>query len=352
MSTPVSDPTPNPRRSGPPTAIIIAAAAVVVSGILVFALSQSGGGQSEPAANAPVAMGNLPARESPAAPGASSTTPANAPAGANAPAPDSTPPPAPANEPATKQGGTVSGKFTPPKPAVDPNELPPDHPPITADEGTQVGIQWLGHSCFYIHSPGGVAVVTDPFDPKATGLPSPGIRAHLVTTSASDPVHGHVQGVKGFLNEATLRPEPLLTVGTDPMTQKDTRVTPIRTDSGNVHLIEAGSLRIVHLGGIRRPLSRSQISALGKVDILMIPVGGGLPPKQAVELTKAINPAIVMPMAYSTSEMEGAAAKLPPAEAFISASPYAVTRKDSDVMLISRNELPASTEVFLLRYGR
>lgn len=327
---------------------VVAASVAVVGGILLFALSQ-GGGPQQPDSNSPTTAVNAPAREvsanpEEAAPAANAPVPGNAPASAPA-----TPPTQ--NAPAPRQGGTVSGKFTPPKPAVDPNDLPPEHPPITVDEGTQVGIQWLGHSCFYIHSPGGVAVVTDPFDPKATGLPSPGIRAHLVTTSNSDGRHGYVQGVGSFLNETTLQPEPIVTVKGQPLTRQDTRVIPIRTETGVAHVIEAGTLRIAHLGGVRKPLSAAQIAALGKIDILMVPVADGLPPKQAVELTEAIKPAIVLPMAYSTSEMEGIAAKLPRVETFISASPYAVTRKDSDVMLIGKSELPPSTEIYLLRYG-
>jgi hypothetical protein len=36
-------------------------------------------------------------------------------------------------------------------------------------------------------------------------------------------------------------------------------------------------------------------------------------------------------------------------EAFISASPYAVTRKDSDVIMMSPADLPANPEIYLLR---
>jgi len=318
---------------------------VIVGGILAFAMTQKPPAATSPGGNVPVAMGNFPAPTGNLPPSSPGSAAGNAPNSATPPPKATTPAPVP------KAGGTVDGKFTPPKPSANAADLPPDHPPITRDEGSQVGIQWHGYSCFYIHSPGGVVVVTDPFDPKVTGLPSPGIRGHLVTTSIRDSRHGFVKGVQPFLDETTLKPQALQVVGSSALAQGDLRVLPIATSTGTAHLIEAGSLRIVHLGGVRAPLDAAQIKALGRVDILMLPVGGGLAPKQAVALTKSINPAIVIPMEFATPDMEGAAAKLPEADAFISASPYAVTRKDSDVMLISRPELPASTEIFVLRYG-
>jgi L-ascorbate metabolism protein UlaG (beta-lactamase superfamily) len=81
----------------------------------------------------------------------------------------------------------------------------------------------------------------------------------------------------------------------------------------------------------------------------MIPVGEGLTPKQAVEIARALKPSIILPMAYSTPDMDGPEARLRRVEQFIAASPFAVTRKDSDVMLIAPSELPANTEIYLLR---
>jgi L-ascorbate metabolism protein UlaG (beta-lactamase superfamily) len=214
-----------------------------------------------------------------------------------------------------------------------------------------VGIQWLGYSCFYIDSPGGVAVVTDPFDPKATGLAAPTTGAHFITVSEETPQHNFAGAVHAFQGE---QKEVL---HGRPARRGDLQITPVPTDSsagGNVaYVIQAGALRIAHLGALDHPLSAAQVKSLGQVDVLMLPVGGGaLSPKQAVAVTKALNPRIVLPMAYSTPGMSGPAARLPPLQDFISASPYAVTRKDEDVMMISKADLPQSTEIYTLKYGR
>lgn len=340
MSNPSTE-SPEPRKGGPPVGVVLGGTAVVVLGIVAFALAPRKEPPAGPAADTPSlnAPSTPPPSASPApavAANAPASTPANAPAG---------------NAPQAKAEPMVSNQpFTPPKPRVNPADLPPGHPEIPTDEGTQVGIQWLGYSCFYIHSPGGVAVVTDPFDPEATGLRAPDTGAHLVTVSSATPQHDFVQAVHGFKDEATLKPLGLKVLRGESSQQGDTQIQAVPVGESTAYVIQSGPLRIAHLGAIRQPLSPAQIKSLGSIDLLMIPVGEGLSPKQAVAITKAIKPMIVLPMAYSTSDMEGPAAKLRPVEEFISASPYAVTRKDSDVMMISKSELPADTEIYLLRH--
>ena len=341
MSTPPAE-TPSPRKGGPSVGLIVGGAAILVFGVLALALAPKGQAPNAPASNSPMSVGNLPASSTspvPAVPVPAANAPANGPQPQAVNAPGAKPPPMVSNKP-----------FTPPKAKVNPSDLPPDHPAITTDESNQVGIQWLGYSCFYVHSPGGVAVVTDPFDPKATGLRSPDTGAHLVTVSSPTPAHNFVQAVHSFKDEVTLKPLELKVLQGEASRQGDTQIQPIPMGDSTAYVIESGPLRIAHLGSIRHPLTPAQIKALGAIDILMIPVGEGLSPKQAVAITKAIKPMIVLPMAYSTRDMEGPAAKLRPVDDFISASPYAVTRKDSDVMMMSRADLPPDTEIYLLHH--
>lgn len=346
MSNPSAEP-PSPRKGGPSGGIVTGTAAVVVLGILAFALTPKTPPPTGSATSSSTTTANVPPQDLPnpaITPSTSGNVPTNVPQPASGTqtgtvAPKSKPEPMVSTKP-----------FTPPKPKVNPSDLPPDHPEITTDETTRVGIQWLGYSCFYVHSPSGVAVVTDPFDPKATGLRAPDTGAHLVTISSPTPQHSFVQAVHGFKDESTLNPLDLKVVRGEATRQGDTQIQPVPVGDSTAYVIQSGALRIAHLGAIRQPLSPAQIKSLGAVDILMIPVGEGLTPKQAVEITKALKPMIVLPMAYSTSDMEGPAAKLRPVEAFISASPYAVTRKDSDVMMISKSDLPTDTEIYLLHH--
>ena len=57
-----------------------------------------------------------------------------------------------------------------------------------------------------------------------------------------------------------------------------------------------------HLG---HTLSSDDVAALGKVDVLLIPVGGfyTIGPKEAVEVMKALSPAVTIPMHYKTESL-------------------------------------------------
>lgn len=336
-----------PRRAG----LWVAGVGGVVALVLFLAM-RSPAPPAGDGGNAP-ALVNGPAAAN--APAASGTVAANAPAAntpGNTPAGGSPPPARP-----EVAGGVPDKPFTPEKKPVDPHDLPPDHPPIVADSTTQVSLQWLGHSCFYIHSPGGIAVVTDPFDPKATGLAKPDIGAHLVTVSANSPEHGFVEAAHPF-REDTWK----IVRGAD-ADRGDTRVTAIpsyRDAAGGaqkgrntIYLIQSGAMRIAHLGDLGHPLQPQQLKALGEVDILLLPVGGeNLKPAEAVKVAQQIRPKLIIPMAYATTDMLDSGSRLKDVEAFIAASPFAVTRKDSDIILISKPDLPADTEVWSLRYQR
>jgi len=223
-------------------------------------------------------------------------------------------------------------------------DLPPDHPPVAVETGPQVTIQWLGHAAFYLHSPGGAAVVADPFDPRATGLPAVETGAHLVTLSSPAPDHSYERAVRAFQGETrqVLRGEGARL--------KDLTVTAVPVGAGRfAYVYEAGGLRLVHLGDLRAPLTEAQAKAIGAVDVLMVPAGGdGLTAKQAVEAAKRLAPRLVVPMAYAAPGRDA-----PPGvrsvDAFIAASPWAVTQKDQDVVLLGPNDLPASTEIMLLK---
>jgi L-ascorbate metabolism protein UlaG (beta-lactamase superfamily) len=71
--------------------------------------------------------------------------------------------------------------------------------------------------------------------------------------------------------------------------------------------------------------------------------------RDAAELARSISPRIVIPMAYGTPAARSPAPPLKPLDSFISATPFAVTARDGDVLLISPGELPPSTEIQTLR---
>ena len=69
-----------------------------------------------------------------------------------------------------------------------------------------------------------------------------------------------------------------------------------------VFLLEAEGLRIVHLGDLGHVLSSEQIQAIGKPDVLLLPVGGvyTIDPQAALTVMDSLSPRITVPMHYRT----------------------------------------------------
>jgi L-ascorbate metabolism protein UlaG (beta-lactamase superfamily) len=353
-------------RRRPPAAAIAGAAVLlaVLMGLVAMRGNRPAGESPEsavrqpppPATNAPAGTpGGVPATPPETAPATRPSAGREGPQEAPAPGPGT---PSRDAIPPAQRGGRAAGTVTPlPAPPPIPADLPPDHPPITDVAAPQVTVQWLGWSCFYIHSPGGSAVVTDPFEGSAAGLSPPATGAHLVTVSVNDALHGHTAAVRQFQDPAgpAGARQPLQVLRGKAGARGDLKVTPVPLNASGTrfgYLIEAGPLRIAHLGGLAGPLPEGAAAALGRVDLLLLPVGERAAPADAVAAAGALNPRVVVPMAYRLAEESGAAARLRPLEEFVAASPYAVTPRDSDVMLIGVGDLPSSTEIWTLRLRR
>jgi L-ascorbate metabolism protein UlaG (beta-lactamase superfamily) len=71
----------------------------------------------------------------------------------------------------------------------------------------------------------------------------------------------------------------------------------IKTDEGVIFVYEVDNLRICHLGKTTKKLSDSKVSAIGDIDILIVPVA-----PESVELIQQIEGYYVIPFGYKTEE--------------------------------------------------
>ncbi|TMC49016.1 MAG: MBL fold metallo-hydrolase [Chloroflexi bacterium] len=78
-------------------------------------------------------------------------------------------------------------------------------------------------------------------------------------------------------------------------------------DGTTVMRVEVDDVRVASLGRLRRQLSEDEIDALGHVDVLAVPVGGGdaLGASDATRLVNAVEPAIVVPVRYHVAGLPG-----------------------------------------------
>ncbi|HWF57228.1 MAG TPA: MBL fold metallo-hydrolase [Candidatus Dormibacteraeota bacterium] len=87
-------------------------------------------------------------------------------------------------------------------------------------------------------------------------------------------------------------------------------VTVRGVDLGNgrtVMRVEIDDVRVVSVGRLDRQLDEEEIDALGHIDVLVAPVGGGdaLAPSAATKLVNALTPAIVIPVRYRSPASPG-----------------------------------------------
>ena len=153
-------------------------------------------------------------------------------------------------------------------------------------------LTWHGHACYTLESADGT-VVFDPYERGyVPGLTLPELAADVVLCSHYHNDHGCASAVKQLKRRTNLLINDMRTFHDDENGEK--------RGENLIHIVDAEGRRLVHMGDLGHRLSSEQIDALGKVDVLMIPVGGfyTIDAATAYELAEKIGAAITIPMHY------------------------------------------------------
>jgi L-ascorbate metabolism protein UlaG (beta-lactamase superfamily) len=206
-------------------------------------------------------------------------------------------------------------------------------------------IDWFGLSCFRIRSRE-ATVITDPYE-KSIGLKLPRPRADIVTVSHNHAGHDNADGVAGG---------PKVLNGPGEYEISNVFVTGVQTfhdkrsgrDRGKntVYAINIEGMNVCHLGDIGHIPTQGQADAIGDVDILLVPVGGGnaLNASDAAEVVSLFEPLIVIPMHYRVPDL---AVKLDSVDKFI--KEMGIKPPDPQESLnVKRDGLPKEMQVVLL----
>ncbi len=206
-------------------------------------------------------------------------------------------------------------------------------------------ITWYGLSCFRLAERGLASVVTDPY-PDEYGYVLPRPRAHIVTVSGDDAARNAIKAPRGPFRildgpgEYEIKGVFVLGVALVDARNRDTMAT-----RNIIFVFEYGGLTVCHLGGLDHVPSPSQIEALGAIDVLLTPVGGGdlIGPAQAAEVISMLEPRLVVPMHYHTGPCK---IKLPHVNTFL--QEMGVDNVEpAEVLQVSRSTLPLETQVAL-----
>ena len=210
-------------------------------------------------------------------------------------------------------------------------------------------ITWYGHSCFRLTERNYATVVTDPFDHKAVGYSALKLKADIVTVSHDAPGHNNMDAVKG--SEHIIDGAGEFEIG-------GVFITAVQTAGGGkktkdksrntLYVFDYEGITVAHLGDLLEVPTQSEVEALGTVNVLLLPVGGGnsLNAAKAAEVVSTIEPNIVIPMHYATDK---AKVKLEPLSKFL--KEMGLGKVESLPSLkATRSSLPQETKVVVLDY--
>ena len=172
-------------------------------------------------------------------------------------------------------------------------------------------VKWLGHSAFLLTSATGKKVLTDPYKSGsfngAVGYGPISEKADVVISSHKHDDHycldGLPTGYECFTSTGEHEAAGIKIKGIK--TYHDTSQGKER-GSNVVFVIDIDGIKVCHLGDLGHTISREEAGAIGKVDVLLIPVGGffTIGPKEAVEVMKSLEPSVTIPMHFKTDALD------------------------------------------------
>jgi L-ascorbate metabolism protein UlaG (beta-lactamase superfamily) len=182
----------------------------------------------------------------------------------------------------------------------------------------EVKIAWYGQSFFQIVSPKGTRVVLDPHQLDAYRIQP--IKADLVLMSHFHTDHTKVEvienikdikqynalkktGPGGLVIDWNVLDEKLKDVRFYSVPTYHDQMSGLQRGKNGCWVMEIDGLRIAHLGDLGHILNKAQLKKLGKVDVLMVPVGGvyTLNGLEAWKVCEQVKPTrYIIPMHYGT----------------------------------------------------
>lgn len=224
-------------------------------------------------------------------------------------------------------------------------------------------ITWLGHSCFLVEDSKGIKVITDPFiiDRKMflnRGLkfdypPINGVRADLVLISHDHFDHNGAEAVEGS-PIIIRRAGDFLFAGVSGLAvdaEHDREEGRLR-GSNLIMCWEMDGLNLCHFGDFgQAALREEQLDALGRVDILFIPVGGDphkgptLDAAGAKQAIKVLNPHLIFPMHYATPAVNF----LQPVDNFLKLMNRVEEKHATSIEIDPQNVLTLTSKVYVLK---
>ena len=170
-------------------------------------------------------------------------------------------------------------------------------------------IKYYGHAAFKITTDKGVRIIIDPYQSGAFGgallYGKINEEADIVLTSHDHDDHNYTEDIKGAFSH-------IKSAGTHTVKGIRIKAIPSYHDASKgkerganlFFVIEADNMTIAHAGDLGHDLEDKSIKEVGKIDILLLPVGGfyTIDAAKATKVMDHLKPVITIPMHFKTDK--------------------------------------------------
>jgi L-ascorbate metabolism protein UlaG (beta-lactamase superfamily) len=180
-----------------------------------------------------------------------------------------------------------------------------------AEEAIAVRLTYYGHSSFLLEAADGTRIILDPY---RAGSFNGAFRYGAIPDTAEAVVATHTHDDHGAVD--TIAGRPLILIHPTSAVVGPWKITGIdvahdaeggRSRGKNtIVVLDDGDVRLAHLGDLGHTLDAPTIAAIGRVDVLLVPVGGffTIDHAQAAEVVESLDPRIVIPVHYKTPKVD------------------------------------------------
>jgi L-ascorbate metabolism protein UlaG (beta-lactamase superfamily) len=216
----------------------------------------------------------------------------------------------------------------------------------------EVAITYGGHSTYYIDTPGGVRIATDYSGAYRTGrlpdvvtmnrahsthyslFPDPGI-PHVLHGWGDDGQPAHISLRIGDVFIRNVTTDIRRYFGDDSSNEM------IR-DGNSIFIFEVGGLCIGHLGHLHHKLDESHFAAIGRLDIVMVPIDGTytMSLDGISEITRRLRASVVLPMHRFMTPLDEFMRRI--------GQQFEIDVRTERTLRISRGSLPGTPTVIIL----
>jgi L-ascorbate metabolism protein UlaG (beta-lactamase superfamily) len=233
---------------------------------------------------------------------------------------------------------------------------PPRATPVSfrevAAKPEEVAITYAGHSTYYIDTPGGVRIATDFSGAYTTGrLPDVVTMNHAHSTHYSlfpDSRIPHVLHGWGDDGQPAQIAERVGDVFIRNVTTDirryfgDDSSGEMIKDGNSIFIFEVAGLCIGHLGHLHHKLDESHFAAIGRLDIVMVPIDGSytMTLDGISDITRRLRASVVLPMHRFMTPLDEFMRRI--------GQQFEIDRRTERSLKISRESLPGTPTVIIL----